>query len=86
MFLREYAAVYVARRDGSPGYLDQLRWTIAALEKHANRSLHLADLDESLINSYLIATCDSLAPQTRRSRRNAIIRLWRHAAADPLLF
>lgn len=83
--LSDYATLYVQRRDGSPGYLDQLRWTISAFERFAGRPLQLDDLTEQLINDYLWRHRDALAPSTRRNRRNMIVRLWRHAAHDPLL-
>lgn len=83
--LNEYASVYVRLSDGSRAYLDQMRWAISGLEKHAGRPLSIADLSESLINDYLSATRDTLAPQTRVSRRNMLLRLWRHAATNAAL-
>ena len=54
--LHDYAAVYVRLSDGSPAYLDQLRWAINGLEKHAGRSLAITDLTEAIVNDYLAAT------------------------------
>lgn len=85
MYLDDYAAVLVARCDGSPGYAAQLHWTISHFEKFAGRQLTLADLSEQLLNDFMRSCRDRLAPCTRRSRRNMILRLWRFAATDPLL-
>lgn len=75
MLLSDYAPRYVAMQDGSEGYLKQFLWTIAALEKFAGKQLHFEDVNADLLNGYLMATKDSLAPVTRRSRRNMIRRL-----------
>jgi integrase len=83
--LTEYASVYVRLSDGSRAYLDQMRWAISGLEKHAGRSLAITDLTEAIVNDYLAATRETLAPQTRTSRRNMLLRLWRHAATNPAL-
>lgn len=85
MNLSDYATLYVQHRDGSPGYLDQLYSAISAIERFTGRPLQLDDLTEQLINDYLWRYRDTLAPVTRRNRRNMIVRLWRHAAHDSLL-
>lgn len=83
--ISEYAGFYIRLLDGSDGYLLQMRWTIAAFQKWAGRTLYIDELNEQLINDYLHFTKDNLAPETRRSRRNILVRLWRHAATNPTL-
>lgn len=83
--LWDYAARYVRHVDGSIGYLTQLRWAIRSLERFAERQLYVCDLNEDLLNDYLLAAKDKLSGQTRLSRRNALLRLWKEAARDPRL-
>jgi integrase len=83
--LRQYAAVYVRLMDGSAGYLDQLEWAIASFERWAGRQMPITELTENLINDYLAGTKEKLSPQTRLSRRNMLLRIWRHAATNPAL-
>jgi len=82
MDLSAYAAHYVAQNDGSSGYLNQLRWTISALEKQTGRRLRIDELSVELISNYVIAERDKLSPATRRSRRNMLYRLVKAAARD----
>lgn len=83
--LSEYAQVYVRLMDGGDGYLNQCRWAISAFEKYAGRPILIHELNESLLNGYLASTRESQSPQTRLSRRNILLRLWRHAATNPAL-
>lgn len=83
--LSDYAAVYIRLLDGSHGYLDQMRWAISRFQQHHGRELFIDELTEDLINDYLGATKEQLAPQTRLSRRNMLVRLWRHASTNPAL-
>lgn len=82
--LQEYSQFYVRLMDGSQGYADQYRCLINRLESFAGRELAPSDLDATLINDYLASARD-LADRTRKWRRNALVRIWRHAASNPAL-
>lgn len=83
--LSDYAAFYVRLLDGSDGYGLQFRWAIRAVEKWHGSTLYIDELTASVINEYLAATRETLSPQTRTSRRNMLLRLWRHAATNASL-
>lgn len=83
--LRDYALLYVRLMDGSDGYLRQMEWAIHSFEQWLGRELDVVELTEDLINGYLASTRESLSSQTRLSRRNMLLRLWRHASTNPAL-
>jgi integrase len=83
--LSEYADFYVRLLDGSSGYFDQLRWAISRFDQWAGRSIYIDELTEQMVNDYLVATKECLAPQTRINRRNMLLRLWRHSSTNPAL-
>jgi integrase len=80
--LWDYATGYVERMDGSSGYLMQCKWAIGCFERFARRTVYIHELDENLLNKYLAWGRERLSPQTRLSRRNILLRLWRAAARD----
>lgn len=81
----DYAAFYVRLFDGSDGYYQQCRWAIRSLEKMAGRTLLVTDLSETLVNDWLAHSKECMSSQTRLSRRNILLRLWKHAATNPAL-
>lgn len=83
--LSDYANFYVRLFDGSAGYSDQFKWAIRAVEKFVGHALYIDELTEQTINDYLAETRELLSPETRVSRRNMLLRLWRHAATNPAL-
>lgn len=83
--LLEYAGFYVRLMDSSPGYFDQFRFTINRFERWYGRTVYVDELTEQVINDYIVATKEDLSPTTRISRRNMLLRLWRHAMTNPVL-
>jgi len=83
--LLEYATFYVRLFDGSLGYLQQFTWAIVGFQSWAERTLFIDELSAAQINDYLAYTKESLSPNTRISRRNMLVRIWRHAATNPAL-
>lgn len=83
--LVDYAAFYVRLMDSSPGYFDQLRFAINRFELWVGRKLFIDELTETLVNDYLAETKDVLSGTTRLSRRNMLLRLWRHAVTNAAL-
>lgn len=83
--LLEYAAFYVRLMDSSPGYFDQFRFAISRFEAWCGRTVYIDELHEQLVNDYLFHTRESLSGSTRLSRRNMLLRLWRHAATNAAL-
>lgn len=83
--LLEYARRYVRLMDSSDGYFDQFRFTISRFEQWAGREFFIDELTEDAINGYIAETKESLSSATRRSRRNMLLRLWRHALRDKTL-
>jgi integrase len=63
----------------SQGHADMLRWSIAAWERFAGRSLTAADLNAQTLNPYLDWMRTHRRPDTIRSRRGNLLTLWRFA-------
>lgn len=82
MELQQWAAAYVAGRDVSGGYADQLRWCAAAATAAAGGPVRVAELSVDCVNGLLRRWRDAgLAGSTRRNRRRMLLTLWQ-AAAD----
>lgn len=83
--LIEYAGFYVRLMDSSSGYYDQFRFAISRFEQWRGRTVYIDELTEQSINEYLAHTKEQLSGNTRISRRNMLVRLWRHALTNPAL-
>lgn len=83
--LIEYAGFYVRLMDSSSGYFDQFRFTISRFEQWCGRAVYIDELTEQLVNDYISGTKELLSGSTRLSRRNMLLRLWRHALTNPAL-
>lgn len=84
MTLRDYAAQYVRRVDGSAGYGDQFRFLVNALEKMLGRSPVFVDelttdVINQLVQAWKAASCSTV---TVRSRRNMMFRIAQVASRD----
>lgn len=83
--LLDYASFYTRLMDSSTGYMDQFRFAISRFEQWAGREIYVDELSERLINDYIAHTRELLSGATRVSRRNMLVRLWRHALTNPAL-
>lgn len=80
MTLADFVADYTIRQDTTQGYANQLRWMVAAFERHLGRPAEMADLTSSTINAWLASLRDSVSPDTRSSRRRMLLSLSGDAA------
>jgi len=85
MTLNEFVDLYIASRDISDGYAEQLGCLVHAVERLEGRPIKLLELDADLVNRHLKSTRDVLAPETRKSRRKMFLTVWQGAADAGLL-
>lgn len=84
MLLTEYVSRYALARDVTEDYVEQLDISRRKLESFAGQSLDLCDLQDDLVNRWLVNLKEVAAPQTVRNKRRCILTLWRAAADDGL--
>jgi hypothetical protein len=81
MKLREFIEFYLASRDVSDGYANQLRWLANSIQRTIGEQPGVEQFTPELLNQHLKATRDRLRPETRKSHRRMLLTLWQ-AAAD----
>lgn len=75
---------YSLLRDVRPGTLRQYVIAADLLERWAGAAIRLEELDERSLSGFLRDYSATVAPDTVRSKRNALMALWRAAADDGL--
>lgn len=86
MLLIDTVEWYLQGKDVSKKYRKDLRRFASELVAWAGVPLDIADLNDPLVNRFLLAAQDSgqYAPRTLRHRRNSIVTLWRSAWEEGL--
>jgi integrase len=79
--LAEFVERYIASRDISDGYSDQLRNLVRSFEASIGQTVYTESLTPELANRHLKATRERMTPETRKSHRKMLLTLWQ-AAAD----
>ncbi len=82
--LRDYVNDYGLARGIAADTVRQYEIAVVKLDEFAGPGLRLDQLDESRISAWLAAYAETAKPATVRSKRNAIMALWRAAADDYL--
>jgi integrase len=80
--LQAYARRYATMQDSSDGYVNQLKWAINSFAKFLRREPLVSDLRDDVISEFTIWLKEWVGNQTRRSRRNILLRLARAATMD----
>jgi site-specific recombinase XerD len=79
--LRDFVRAYCLERDISDGAIEQIELNVRLLERFAGGPLRTSDLQDDLVNSFLKQLKDDgRSPHTVRSKRAAILSVWREAA------
>lgn len=83
--LSDFLRAYCLARELSTNSVEQLAIAVRLLERFAGRSLAVAELNDELVNLFLQHLLDvGRSSHTRRTKRAAILCLWRAAADDGL--
>jgi len=80
--LRDYVATYTTTRSIAPATANQYDIAVGRFEEFAGRGIRLDQLDETQLSEWLQVYAGTARPATVRSKRNAILALWRAAADD----
>lgn len=80
--LRDYVNQYATTRSLAPATAQQYEIAVARFEEFAGDGIRLEQLDEMQLSAWLQAYAENAKPATVRSKRNAILALWRAAADD----
>lgn len=76
---------YALCREIRQGSIDQLHYAVESLEKFLGRTLELSDLTDRTVNRFILWLAnEGFAVDTIRSRRRAILTIWKSAAEDGL--
>ncbi len=81
MMLQEYVSRYELSRDVTADYIEQLAIACKRLEQFSGKQLDLCDLNDDLVNRWLMHLKEFQAPQTARNKRRAVLTIWK-AASD----
>lgn len=84
MRLIELVERYVASRDVTDAYTNQLRWLSNAVSRTIGHEPTVEDLTVETVNRHLKSTRDTMTPETRKSHRRMLLTLWQAAADEGL--
>lgn len=81
MTLCTFLGEYCARRDLASASVEQLRWAIHSLDKHAGKHVRLAELSRDLLHGWIEARIAGGISRIHVARqRGSVLALWREAA------
>lgn len=81
--LSDYLRTYCLQRELERNSIEQLEISVRLLERFAGRPVHLSEMNDDLLNSFLQHLKDiGRSSHTRRTKRAGILCLWRAAADD----